>query len=69
MAESAGQCQVLDAAGALRHQRAQHWGVARPVVQLQVAVGLLDRRVELVEQGPQQRPQRGVLEIHGGDDI
>ncbi len=69
MAEPAGQCQILDAAGALHHQRAQHRGVARPVVQLQIPVGLLDRRVELVEQGTQQRSQSCTLEIHDDNDI
>ena len=69
MAEPAGQCQVLDTAGPLRHQRAQHRRVARPVVQLQIAIGLLDGRVELIEQGTQQGTQGGMLEIHGRDDI
>ncbi|KAG0733717.1 hypothetical protein G6F63_013750 [Rhizopus arrhizus] len=69
MAESAGHCQVLDAARPLRHQRAQHRGVARPIVQLQIAIGLFDGRVELIEQGAQQRPEGGVLENHDRDDI
>src|SRR5690606_15864006 len=58
---------VLDAAGPVARQRADHGRVARLVVQAGRDIGLRDRGIQLLQQRPQQRAQRGVGNCHAAE--